>query len=135
MKSISNNKPLMIHVKVVVIWPGQREREERGRCVCFARFWAIGFSSHIGVLYLWFKRFYSYMIFFLLIFQLCFCSLSRNFLDLVLSNYLGPIDCRKIFIGGLARETTIGECFLFVLCWFVFFSGLPMSIRVINYFF
>ncbi|KAH1265889.1 hypothetical protein GmHk_01G001506 [Glycine max] len=45
--------------------------------------------------------------FFLLIFQLCFCSLSPNFLDLVLSNYLGPIDCRKIFIGGLARETTI----------------------------
>ena len=67
MKSISNNKPLMIHVKVVVIWPGQREREERGRCVCFARFWAIGFSSHIGVLYLWFKRFYSYMIFFFII--------------------------------------------------------------------
>ncbi|KAH1197408.1 hypothetical protein GmHk_18G051204 [Glycine max] len=68
--------------------------------------------------------------FFLLIFQLCFRSLSPNFLDLFLSNYLGPIDCRKIFIGGLARETTIGECFLFVLCWFVFFLGLPMSIRV-----
>ncbi|KAL2565023.1 hypothetical protein AAZV13_19G081700 [Glycine max] len=45
--------------------------------------------------------------FFLLIFQLCFRSLSPNFLDLVLSNYLGPIDCRNIFIGGLARETTI----------------------------
>ncbi|KAL2565021.1 hypothetical protein AAZV13_19G081700 [Glycine max] len=73
--------------------------------------------------------------FFLLIFQLCFRSLSPNFLDLVLSNYLGPIDCRNIFIGGLARETTIGECFLFVLRWFVFFPGLPMSIRVINYFF
>ena len=72
--------------------------------------------------------------FFFLVFQLCFCSLSPNFLDLVLSNYLGPIDCRKIFIGGLAREMTIGECFLFVLRWFVFFSGLPMSIRVINYF-
>ena len=28
-----------------------------------------------------------------------------------------------------------GGCFLFVLRWFVFFSGLPMSIRVINYFF